>query len=49
MLEPEEDMEIMGDYASAEELLLQTGTPLPNIILMEVKMPGMGGIEGTRR
>ena len=48
MLEPEEDMEIMGDYASAEEALHQTGTLSPNIILMEVKMPGMGGIEGTR-
>ena len=48
MLEQEEDMEIVGDYASAEEALHQTGTLLPNIILMEVKMPGMGGIEATR-
>ncbi len=48
MLEPEKDMEIIGDYASAEEALHQTGTLLPNIILMEVKMPGMGGIEATR-
>ncbi len=49
MLEPEEDMEIMGDYASAEEAFHQAGTLLPNIILMEVKMPGIGGIEATRR
>jgi len=49
MLEQEEDMKIVGNYASAEEALLHTETLLPNIILMEVKMPGMGGIEGTRR
>ena len=48
MLEPEEDMEIVGNYASAEEALQQAEILLPNIILMEVKMPGMGGIEATR-
>jgi len=48
MLEQEEDMEIIGDCASAEEALLQTEIFSPNIILMEAKMPGMGGIEATR-
>ena len=48
MLEQEEDMEIVGDCASAEEALQQAETLSPNIILMEVKMPGMGGIEATR-
>ncbi len=49
MLEQEEDMEIVGDCSSTEEALLQTEVLLPNIILMEVEMPGMGGIEATRR
>jgi len=49
MLEQEEDMEIVGDYSSVEEALLQTEILLPNIILMEVEMPGIGGIEATRR
>ena len=48
MLEQEEDMEIVGDCASAEEALHQTEILSPNIILMEAKMPGMGGIEATR-
>ena len=48
MLEQEEDMEIIGDCSSAEEALLQTEIFSPNIILMEAKMPGMGGIEATR-
>jgi CheY-like chemotaxis protein len=48
MLEQEEDMEIVGDCASAEEALHQTEILSPNIILMEAKMSGMGGIEATR-
>ncbi len=48
MLEQEEDIEIIGDCASAEEALLQTEIFSPNIILMEAKMPGIGGIEATR-
>ncbi len=48
MLEQEEDMEIVGDCSSAEEALHQAETLSPNIILMEVEMPGMGGIEATR-
>ena len=48
MLEQEEDMEIIGDCSSAEEALLQTEIFSPDIILMEAKMPGMGGIEATR-
>jgi len=48
VLEQEEDMEIVGDCASAEEALHQTEILSPNIILMEAKMPGMGGIEATR-
>lgn len=49
MLEQEEDMEIVGDCSSVEEALLQTEIFSPNIILIEAKMPGMGGIEATRR
>ena len=48
ILDQEEDMEIIGSYASAEEALQQAEVVLPNIILMEVKMPGIGGIEGAR-
>ena len=48
MLEQEEDMEIIGDYSSSEEALLQIETLLPNIILIDTKMPGIGGIEATR-
>ena len=49
MLEQEEDIEIVGDCSSVGEALLQTETLSPNIILMEAKMPGIDGIEATRR
>ncbi|MBI2329250.1 MAG: response regulator transcription factor [Chloroflexi bacterium] len=49
LLEQEEDMEIVGDFSSAGEALLQIETLSPNIILMEAKMPDISGIEATRR
>ncbi len=48
MLEQEEDMEIIGDCSSAEEALHQAEILSPNIVLMEAKMPGIGGIEAAR-
>ncbi len=47
ILEQEEDIEIVGDCSSAEEALQQAEILSPNIILMEAKMPGIGGIEAT--
>jgi len=49
MLGPAEDVEVVGDCASGEEALLQAEALSPNIVLMETDMPGMGGIEATRR
>lgn len=49
ILEQEEDMEVVGDCCSAEEALAQTEILSPNILLMEPKIPGIGGIEATRR
>jgi len=48
MLEQEEDMEIVGDCSSAEEALFLTEVISPNIILMDAKVPDIGGIEATR-
>ena len=49
MLGREEDMEVVGQGANSKEALSQVEELSPNIVLMDIKMPGMNGIELTRR
>ncbi len=45
----EQDMMIVGEVGSAEEALQVVGKVKPDVVLMDVAMPGMSGIEATRR
>ena len=49
MLELEADMEVVGEAGDAKETLTQVESLSPEIILMDIKMPGVGGIELTRQ
>jgi DNA-binding NarL/FixJ family response regulator len=49
MLELEPDMEIVGEAAESKELLTQVELLSPEIILMDIKLPEVDGIELTRQ
>jgi len=49
MLELEADMEVVGEANGAKEALTQVESLSPEVILMDIKMPGVDGIELTRQ
>ena len=48
ILEPEEDMEVVGQAASATEAIERVPRLAPDVVLMDVRMEGMSGIEACR-
>src|SRR5215217_8873318 len=44
-----DDMALVGEVASGEEAVRLADELLPDIVLMDLKMPGIGGTEATRR
>ena len=49
MLEQETDIEIVGEASEGQEVLDIVARTRPDVIVMDIAMPGMGGIEATRR
>lgn len=49
MLEDVPEFEVIGTAKSGEEAVQLCRTQKPDVVLMDVKMPGMGGVEATRR
>jgi DNA-binding NarL/FixJ family response regulator len=49
LLESVTDMQVIGEAATGDEVLAQARTLQPEVILMDIKMPGINGIEATRR
>ena len=49
VLEAEEDITVVGEASDGTSALAQAKALHPDVILMDVRMPGMNGIEATER
>ncbi len=49
LLELEPDLQIAGEAASGEAALQEFERLMPDVVLMDVRMPGMDGVEATWR
>jgi DNA-binding NarL/FixJ family response regulator len=43
------EIEVVGEASNGDEAIAKTKELEPNVILMDLKMPGMNGLEATRR
>lgn len=48
LLEAEPDIEVIGEALDGHEAVIQAETLQPDLILMDIAMPGLDGLEATR-
>ncbi|MDH7943823.1 response regulator transcription factor [Pseudohongiella sp. SYSU M77423] len=49
LLQGSDDIEVLGEAQSGEDALKQLHTLAPDVLIMDISMPGMGGLEAIGR
>ena len=49
LLQGSDDIEVLGEAQSGEDALKQLQTLAPDVLIMDISMPGMGGLEAIGR